>query len=1241
VIPSLVVDDIRSALVEYLASTFALSDDDVRDALTSFLTDQADGVFRGPYLRVRTPFVQVDDSWSSPLDWSPDGFAPYAHQAEAFDRLASRDRPPQPTIVTTGTGSGKTECFLYPILDHCARRRAAGEKGIKALILYPMNALASDQAGRIAELIHTEPALAGITAGLYLGDKGRHNEMGADHLIDQRPIMRAQPPDILLTNYKMLDYLLLRPDDRDLWAQNASETLQYIVLDEFHTYDGAQGTDVAMLLRRLGRTLDMNTDSAPLGIATPVATSATLATEASAIDELRDFAHKVFGVPFDPASIVGETRQSVEAATESTNYFLTIPSVSDVLDAEDVDAVAYAFCSEDRPDGDHAKPVDVNDPYELGKALLAHPLTRAVLSAVGDRARSWPETVAEVVNRAPDWGRVAMTNPEDVEKALARYLWLLSIARRGEPGHERPLFTVEVQLWVREVSRLLRTVDNKPSFRWLDSAGSEETGDYTATEHELPSIYCRRCGMSGWMAVQSEYGGVLLDRPRTIYKTAAERRPTIRSLISASEEDPAARWYDPSKRALGDQAVEGAIPVLATANEDDAKANTCPACGERDSIRFLGLRVASLTSVSINTLFASPHVEEHERKLLAFTDSVQDASHRASFFAGRTHRINMRTLMSSAIADSDEPVSLSDLGDLLTMEAGTDKRALFEMTPPDLLRHPAIRTQWGEKPLAEGKALLRSRIGFEVDLEFGLRSRVGRTLELADVASVAVQSFDPEVLDLIAEDIEANFGTLDESVITGLDAYVRGVVERLRLRGALMHPLLEPYVREGGAQWFIWGGRPDSLPPFTPGQGRPTFATLAVKGDFDSLTALSTTPTWWVDWATRSLGVEAALARNINARLLPLLASHTDIVVERQGVSARAFGLDRAYVHVADVIDAELPAGARCTVCGNRHATPQAKVDEWLDSPCLRYRCPGRYEADPPREINYYRRLYRSRITRRVVTAEHTGLLKRRDREDLEAAFKDGTAPDAPNVLTATPTLEMGIDIGDLSAVMLTSVPRNPASYVQRVGRSGRKSGNSLIATFVPTNSHGLYYLADPEAMISGMVRPPNCHLDAVDTLKRQYMAYLVDRAADGTIADAPLPRNASGIFAKGLDDGSLLQTLVKASMLDATLRDEYISLFSGHLAERTVAALLDFAGSEIEQRVKDAVESWQGELRELGLRRDRLNTALENAEEQANQSGDDTDLQALKGERSGVVRRMQELRNDYSLSSLERLGLS
>ena len=189
-IPSLVARELREALVEYLATTFALSDDETRAALAAFLTDPDDGIFRGPYLRIRTPFREAGDGWKCPLDWLPDGFRPYLHQARAFERLSSRGGEPLPTLVTTGTGSGKTEAFLYPILDHCIREHERGQHGIKALLLYPMNALASDQARRLAGLLDNDSRLAGITAGIYIGEQGGHAMPGPDHLVGDREVLR-------------------------------------------------------------------------------------------------------------------------------------------------------------------------------------------------------------------------------------------------------------------------------------------------------------------------------------------------------------------------------------------------------------------------------------------------------------------------------------------------------------------------------------------------------------------------------------------------------------------------------------------------------------------------------------------------------------------------------------------------------------------------------------------------------------------------------------------------------------------------------------------------------------------------------------------------------------------------------------------------------------------------------------------------------------------------------------------
>ena len=178
---------------------------------------------------------------------------------------------------------------------------------MKAIIIYPMNALAADQARRIAALVAKTPVLAGVRVGMYADERPVNptEEMTPAEVINSREALVRDPPDILLTNYKMLDYMLLRPEERDLWERNRPETLRYLVVDELHTFDGAQGTDLASLIRRLKFRLGM-----PRGRLCCVGTSATLGGPA-AIPDLLNYARRVFDENFDDDAIVVEDRQTV------------------------------------------------------------------------------------------------------------------------------------------------------------------------------------------------------------------------------------------------------------------------------------------------------------------------------------------------------------------------------------------------------------------------------------------------------------------------------------------------------------------------------------------------------------------------------------------------------------------------------------------------------------------------------------------------------------------------------------------------------------------------------------------------------------------------------------------------------------------------------------------------------------------------------------------------------------------
>ncbi len=242
--------------------------------------------------------------------------------------------------------------------------------------------------------------------------------------------------------------------------------------------------------------------------------------------------------------------------------------------------------------------------------------------------------------------------------------------------------------------------------------------------------------------------------------------------------------------------------------------------------------------------------------------------------------------------------------------------------------------------------------------------------------------------------------------------------------------------------------------------------------------------------------------------------------------------------------------------------------------------------------------LYASASPRRIVAREHSSLLEDEVRLEYETAFKTGRDdPEAPNVLVATPTLEMGIDIGDLSTVMLASLPRTVASYLQRVGRAGRLTGNALNLAFVTGRGENLPRLGEPLSVINGQVRPPATYLNAEEILQRQYVAHLVDTLARDS--KGPRPQRAAAALGKA-DDGSFLDCLVVEAEADATTHlDRFLDTFHGQ-SESTVQALRHWASpadgagtSGLARHLFEASHRWTKTQDELGHRQATVQAAL------------------------------------------------
>ncbi|SEB29973.1 DEAD/DEAH box helicase [Rhodococcus koreensis] len=1309
-LPLAQAESIKHSLLDYLGTTFALADPDARRVLDEFLQHPNTGMFRGPYVRLRLPFRPAGEGWRDSLEWY-EGFTPYGHQAVAFERLSSYrlsdERPrPLPTLVTTGTGSGKTEAFLYPILDHVQRAKRCGVTGTKAIILYPMNALANDQASRLTALLTERAALAGITAALYTGEVGeKRTRVTADGLITDRDVIRDLAPDILLTNYKMLDQLLLRTADADLWRQSA-HSLQYLVLDEFHTYDGAQGTDVSMLLRRLGLTLKSHwaaDDPAitaedrgrPLGRITPVATSATLGDGGDPAAMLT-FARTVFGEEFPTDSVVTESRLSIddwvgEAPTSESVAGWRAAS----LDPARITDLAAATTGQD-------------DPRALTLAVLRGLYDGGDAAALAAAVAGDGPLVLDLVKTHPVFHRlVALTRDavhlddlapalfpgdtaREVRAAVLRTVTsaLVGVLSHVRARHGRAAASVDVHLWTRELTRLDRAASGAPLFVWGDDGLRVDGVDPDLpTEPFLPAVYCRHCNRSGWGIALAPTGSDLDADDTTIRRRALRNDDRFRALMHApgeaaeleaklaegatdrSEDEPSGlAWllvderrltYKPPGEAI---LAEGrALPVLVhrsdSAGSDSVK-DVCPACRQPEGIRFLGSAIATMLSVSLSTLFGSPDLDAREKRALVFTDSVQDAAHRAGFVQARSHALTLRTLLRQALADGE-----SDLDSLVHRVidlAGDDPGARYRVLPPELADRDAFREFWKRPSLARVPSKVRTnvrrRLLLDIQLELGLRSGVGRTLERTgtavtrlDIAPTVLLACAREAVD--SPDVQQGlFGPVDDARLL---AWVRGVLERMRSRGAIEHEWFATFRQEDGNRWWITGGRRrgQGMPGFGRGNSAPGYPVLGGSARDTDLEPIASTRGWYAQWTAKALGVGrqegAVLARLLFTRL-----RRRDVIGDTTSTSgAQTFHLPASAIVVRPVADTELASGAialACTICRDvLHGAPEALRD-LRDAPCLVDRCDGTLRPHQL-EDNFYRQMYAATDIRRVVAREHTSLLPDDVRLEYETQFKQPTPPpNAPNVLVATPTLEMGIDIGDLSAVLLSSLPRSVASYLQRVGRAGRLTGNALALAYVTARGDQLPRFTRPEATINGAVRPPATYLDAEEILRRQFTASVADVLARRS--GAPHPRTTADAL-RSTGSRTYLGALIAEAEGRATdLVGEFLAGFpalDADVAARLRAFPQPLTGpgtSELAARCHRASVEWNRRIEMLTHRKAAVDKALPDLQDRATSPAateeNRRDLRAAEAAKRLINRQLAELRSEYWVSALESFGL-
>ena len=1169
-IPSVITRQIERGVKEFLLTTFPITNPFFAGTLERLL-DSPGMLFRGPYLSVKLPFVPAKDGPRPFLEVLPESFAPYRHQQQAWDRLDTRVG--RSTIVATGTGSGKTECFLYPILDHCFKQR--GRRGIKAILIYPMNALATDQAQRLAKMIWQNPGLNGfVTAGLWIG--GQEDKpspvMTENDLITDKEMLRAAPPDILITNYKMLDYLLVRPRDFPLWRLNQPETLRYLVVDELHTFDGAQGADLACLIRRIKERVKTSPDHLCC-----VGTSATLGEGSQA--DLADYARRLFAEPFDEESVIGESLLAPDEFLKG--YLVTRFQTPGVSDLNAMDPLLYESVDDYLKAQLHLwMGQDLAlDPVALGEALKHHAFFRNLLVILGNRAVAAGDLAAELKKQLPGFSSL---EEQYLDRLLDSFLALVSQARIEGPTGLQPLVQIRMQLWLRELRRMVCSVQNNPALCFADDLKPDDL------KRSLPVIHCRECGNTGWGGTVRDADTHINPDLPTFYNSYFANSPHVQFLYPLSEDKRKKQREFPSHLCTSCLSVQrltenancgncGAtadrmLPVWIpntnyTKKKKDGSekrlgSHDCPSCGGHNSLTILGSRAASLTSVIIAQLFSS--IFNEDKKLLAFSDSVQDASHRSGFFAARTYTFNLRSAIQKAVLDADGPVPFETLtarflGDWRQRLKPGEFLATF--LPPDmdwLEDYESFRAT-GKLPVdSDLMNLLDRRLAWEIWSEYTFDCRIGRTLEKTGSSTLEVKpDIWQRVLETLLPRLQEQIGLLRELDQTILRGFLAGLIQNLKNRGAVDEADLAPYIESLGGYWQL--GKQNGRAVWRPNVSRmsrtPVFLTSRGGERFQTLIRQTNnpTPTWYEDWMEKSFyGLEptiAELTQQIYEVVLSALRE-TGLVFERVARGARIWGLEPAAFQVTTHV-----VQFKCKYCSFAVSVGVADSVVFEGNRCMRYGCDGHFERMPAAD-DYYRRLYATGDVKRIFSAEHTGLLERETRERIEEGFRKNELPGDPNLLSCTPTLEMGINIGDLSSIALCSVPPKPSNYLQRVGRSGRVNGNSFVLAVANARAHDLFFYFEPEEMIQGLVETPGCFLNASAVMERQFTAFVFDRWVETGVPDGALPDELravldiveSGDRTKGFP-ANLLTFFEQNRPL---LEDGFLTLFEQEMADYT-----------------------------------------------------------------------------------------
>lgn len=1049
---------------EYLKSSFEFGKSQLQKLFVEQL--EKEKLFKGPYVDLIFPFQRgknlealieegvvcksfkrLDDiNFTRPL---------YSHQEEAIRTIGKGHS----AIITTGTGSGKTESFIYPILNELLLDVENGnnEVGVRAIFLYPMNALVNDQIDRIRKILMHCPE---ITFGFFTGDTpekatantrkklGEENDVVIpDNELVSREEIRENPPHLLFTNYSMLEYLLIRPNDYAIFEEQRLHNWKYVVLDEAHTYNGSLGIELSLLLRRLTGLAPMRPQF--------ILTSATLGQQGKSEGDIIKFAKSLTSAEYDISDIIFSKRILLQ---ESSKYRVAGCDYSNIKEnIESLESVKRIACKYYNCNSSNIREIL----YELlSKDENVHTLSNILATGSKQFLSIYNELyeymskeelieLIDIINVAEKGGiglfdlkyhsfvrplsgayitygkdaKLSLTKTNEIDGMKAfevgncRYCnspYIIGkIQRREDDQMDYLLQNKEVDIYENYGNDQYVKID----YFLLENAVNEEEVDKDILEEYSVCAKCGEIHASGNLNAKKCKCGEL--HRFTVYRVQQDKENDEDSIYNNISQCP----------CCGHKGKSGVVKAL-NIGKDEGTALIAQMLYEAiDEGDQETKQIKKISLKPMNKVVGMPK-EEKIKQYLAFSDSRQQASFAAVFFdANHVRMLRKRLIWEMIVQNGYKDMGVDELASYLT---------------------ETIKT----------KDLFQNNMGSHKNAWAAILVDLLRVDGAYDGEGLGLYYFDLDIHEIIYEfsdeDIEGAFEQYNCKMNKEeLNVLIQVVLGVFKVTPAINYvkSTLTPDEKKDILEYRRFNNYIMFNCPKTT-QGIRSF--LPVKSEENMV----------VRYVKTVFGCTSEEAKNTLEMVFSLLVQASEAGSEKLLIKHEkkdAYQIDASRYIVKNYKTSKF---YQCSKCGR--LTPYN-----LRGKCTQDKCVGTLSEVNPDEAlatNFYRTQYKEKKIESIVIQEHTAQLDRKRAKEYQLAFKNKKI----NILSCSTTFEMGIDIGGLETVFMRNVPPTPANYVQRAGRAGRrKDSAAYILTYCGTGSHDFTYFSEPEKMISGVINPP------------------------------------------------------------------------------------------------------------------------------------------------------------------------